>query len=56
MPHRESPFYDAFKIEKTDPFKDLYVNIDAYAQEGMVMLMGDLNARISHTQMKVADH
>ncbi len=55
IPHRESPFYDAFKIEKSDPFGDLYADIETYTQEGIVMLMGDLNARIAHTQMQMVD-
>ena len=55
IPHRESSFYNAFKIDKGDPFGDLYADIETYTQEGIVMLMGDLNARIAHTQMQVVD-
>ncbi|MCO5586881.1 hypothetical protein L7F22_040826 [Adiantum nelumboides] len=55
IPHRELPFYNAFKIEKTDPFGDLYANIATYTQEGVVMIMGDMNARIAHNQMQAID-
>ncbi len=55
IPHRESSFYNAFKIDKGDPFGELYADIETYTQEGIVMLMGDLNARIAHTQMQVVD-
>ena len=55
IPHRESPFYCAFNVEKNSPFEDLYADVNKYAQEGNVMLMGDMNARIGHAQMQVVD-
>ena len=42
IPHRESTFYEVFKVEKTNPFEDLCDDVHAYAQKGIVMLMGDL--------------
>ena len=32
IPHRESPFYEAFKVEKTKPFEDLYADVHTYAE------------------------
>lgn len=55
IPHRESPFYCAFNVEKNNPFEDLYADIHTYTQEGMVMLIGDMNARIAHAQMQMVD-
>lgn len=55
IPHRESPFYSAFNVEKNNPFEDLYADINQYTQEGMVLLIGDMNARIAHAQMQMVD-
>ncbi|MCO5576821.1 hypothetical protein L7F22_030641 [Adiantum nelumboides] len=56
IPHRESPFYDTHNVEKNDPFVDLYGDIATYAQEGMVMIIGDLNARIANAQVQLIDY
>ena len=55
IPHRESPFYDNFKVEKGNPFEDLYADIMEYMQKGVVMLIGDMNARIANAQMQKVD-
>ncbi|MCO5597351.1 hypothetical protein L7F22_051427 [Adiantum nelumboides] len=55
IPHRESPFYDAFNVEKNDPFEALYADVNTYAQEGMIMLIGDMNGRIANAQMQMVD-
>ena len=47
IPHRESPFYGTSNIEKDNSFEDLYADINNYAQEGVVRLIGDMNARIA---------
>lgn len=55
IPHRESPFYEAFNVGKNEPFEDMYADISTYAQEGMIMLIGDMNARIANAQMQMVD-
>ena len=55
IPHRESPFYEAFHMDKNHPFEDLYEDIHTYAQKGCVMLIGDMNARIANAQMQAID-
>ncbi|MCO5582472.1 hypothetical protein L7F22_036368 [Adiantum nelumboides] len=52
----ESPFYDTNQLPKNDPFADLCTDIVMYAREGVVVLLGDLNARIANTQVQLTDH
>ncbi|MCO5574127.1 hypothetical protein L7F22_027906 [Adiantum nelumboides] len=43
-------------LDKTEPFHDICMDIDMYAKCGNVMVMGDMNARIAHTQTEIWDH
>lgn len=56
IPHRESPLYNVDGLDKTDPFSDLCMDIDMYAKTGVVMVIGDLNARIAHSQAEIIDY
>ena len=53
IPDQGFPFYDTHNVEKNDPFTDLFEGIVAYTQEGMVMIIRDLNARIANAQVQL---
>ena len=41
--------------KKSNPFDDLYTDVSTYTQEGFVMLIGDMNARVAQAQMQTVD-
>ena len=50
IPHAGSTFYKSHGADPKDPFGDLGLDVCQFSTQGEVMVMGDLNARISKIQ------
>ena len=52
IPHKESSFYARYGVDPQALFEDLSMDICTYIQQGHVMVLGDLNARVGRTQIQ----
>lgn len=51
IPHFDSVFYNQEDMQQDDPFRDLETDIVTLMQEGDVMVLGDMNARVGNFQI-----
>lgn len=56
IPHKESPFYARYGVDPQEPLEDLSMDVCAYLQQGHVMVLGDLNARVGRMQFQPIAH